>query len=182
VRIPGDRNFEAMIFDATDDLRVTKDFLASDFLSSPVTNSGIGFTVGTYTLSTNALLTGVVGNSTPLITTKSHVLSVVVDRGVLGTDAILLKGLTEKMTLRDGLVTNHTVTYGSTTYDYAEVDALIMTVTRDGTFTDEFRNEITDAAPSAAALTYTDAIALVGSVNIDSVVLHLAGADGWFVA
>ncbi len=38
------------------------------------------------------------------------------------------------------------------------------------------------AAPSATALTYTDAVTLVGSANIDAVVLRVAGADGWFVA
>jgi hypothetical protein len=106
---------------------------------------------------------------------------VVVDKGVLGTDAVLLKELTEKMTLKDGLVTNHTVTYGATTFDYTQIDALIMTVTRNGNFTDEFKQEITNAAPSAASLTYTDAVALVGSANIDKTILHIAGADGLFV-
>jgi hypothetical protein len=182
IRIPAASNFEAMVYDATDDLKVTKDLLASDFLTSPVTNSGNGFTVGAYTLSTNELLSGVVSNSTPVVTSLTNTLSVVVDKGVLGFDAVLLKELTEKMTLRDGFVTNHTVTYGATTFEYAQVDALIMTVTRNGNFTDEFRQEITDAAPSAAGLTYTDAVALVGNVSIDSVVVHLAGADGLFVA
>ena len=97
-------------------------------------------------------------------------------------NAVLLKGLAEKMTLTDGVVTGHTVTYGATTFDYAQIDALIMTVTRDGDFTDEFRQEIANAAPSATNLTYTDAVALLGSASIDSVVLHMAGADGQFVA
>lgn len=182
VRVPAGSNFEAMVYDATDDLKVSKDFLASDFVTSPVTNSASGFKVGTYTLSTNALLTGVVGNSTPVTGTESHTLSVVVDKGVLGPDAVLLKGLAEKMTLTDGVVTGHTVTYGATTFDYAQIDALIMTVTRDGNFTDEFRQEIADAAPTATALSYTDAVTLVGSANIDAVVLRVAGADGQFVA
>jgi hypothetical protein len=182
VRIPVGKNFEDMVYDATDDLHVSKDLLASDFVTSPVTNSPSGFKVGTYTLSTTALLTGVVGNSTPVTGTESHMLSVVVDKGVLGPDAVLLKGLTEKMTLTDGVVTGHTVTYGATTFDYAQIDALIMTVTRDGNFTDEFRQEIADAAPTATALSYTDALALMGSANIDAVVLHVAGADGQFVA
>ncbi len=92
-----------MVYDATDDLKVTKDLLALDFLTSPVTNSGNGFTVGTYTLSTNALLSGVVSNSTQVVTSVTNTLSVVVEKGVLGVDAVLLKDLTEKMTLRDGL-------------------------------------------------------------------------------
>lgn len=182
VRIPAGSNFEAMVYDATDDLKVSKDFLASDFLTSPVTNSPNGFKVGTYTLSTSVLLTGVVGNNTAVTSKETHTLSVVVERGVLGADAVLLKGLAEKMTLTDGVVTGHTVTNGTTTFDYAQIDALIMTVTRDGNFTDEFRQEITDAAPSAATLTYNDAVALVGSASIDSVVLRVAGADGLFVA
>lgn len=182
VRVPAGKNFEDMVYDATDDLHVSKDLLASDFVTSPVTNSASGFKVGSYTLSTAALLSGVVGNSTPVTGTESHTLSVVVDRGVLGPDAVLLKGLTEKMTLTDGVVTGHTVTYGATTFDYVQVDALIMTVTRDGNFTDEFRQEIADAAPSATALTYPDAVALVGSASIDAVLLRVAGADGAFVA
>jgi hypothetical protein len=182
IRIPAGSNFEAMVYDSTDDLRVTKDLQASDFLTSPVTNSGTGFTVGTYTLSTDALLSGLVSISMPVATSLTNTLSVVVDKGVLGTDAVLLKELTEKMTLKDGLVTNHTVTYGATTFDYAQIDALIMTVTRNGNFTDEFKQEITNAAPSAASLTYTDAVALVGSANIDKTILHIAGADGLFVA
>jgi hypothetical protein len=182
VRIAPGSTFEGMVYDATDDLSVIKDLLAADFLTNPVTNSPSGFKVGTYTLSTNALLTGVVGNSTPVTGTESHTLSVVVDKGVLGPDAVLLKGLAEKMTLTDGVVTGHTVTYGATTFDYAQIDALIMTVTRDGNFTDEFRQEIADAAPTATALSYTDALALMGSANIDAVVLHVAGADGQFVA
>jgi hypothetical protein len=147
VRIPAGKNFEDMVYDATDDLHVSKDLLASDFLTSPVTNSPSGFKVGSYTLSTNALLSGVVGNSTPVTGTELHTLSVVVDKGVLGPDAVLLKGLSEKMTLTDGVVTGHTVTYGATTFDYAQIDALIMTVTRDGNFTDEFRQEIATRRP-----------------------------------
>ncbi|WP_322993539.1 hypothetical protein [Limnohabitans sp.] len=182
VRIAPGSNFEGMVYDATDDLSVVKDLLAADFVTSPVTNSPSGFKVGTYTLSTNALLTGVVGNSTPVTGTEPHTLSVVVDKGVLGPDAVLLKDLAEKITLTDGVVTGRTVTYGATTFDYAQIDALIMTVTRDGNFTDEFRQEIADAAPTATALSYTDALALMGSANIDAVVLHVAGTDGQFVA
>lgn len=181
VRIAPGMNFEGMVYDATDDLSVVKDLQASDFLTKPVTNSLSGFNVGTYTLSNSALLTGVASNSTPVTGTESHTLSVVVDRGVLAPDAVFLKDLAEKMTLTDGVVTGHTVTYGTTTFDFEQVSALIMTVTRDGNFTDEFRQEIADAAPSAVALTYTDAVALVGSTSIDAVVLRVAGADGAFV-
>jgi hypothetical protein len=117
----------------------------------------------------------------PVLTNETHTLAAIVDRGVLGLEAVLLKGLLEKVTLTDGVVTSHTITYGSNTYEYTQVDPLIMTVTRDGDFTTEFKQEISALAPTAANLTYSDAVQLVGSVAIDTVLLHIAGVDGLYV-
>jgi len=114
-------------------------------------------------------------------TTEIHTLSVIVDKGILGADAVILKGLVEKMTLTNGVVSNHTVQFGNTTFDYSQIDSLIMTVTSDGNFTAEFRKEITDLLPAAANFSYQDTVKLVGTANIDNVILYVAGADGNFV-
>ena len=57
-----------------------------------------------------------------------------------------------------------------------------MTVTSDGNFTAEFRKEITDLLPAAANFSYQDTVKLVGTANIDNVILYVAGADGNFVS
>lgn len=113
---------------------------------------------------------------------ETHYISLIVEKGVLGVDAVVLSNLVENITIKDGLTTSHTIKLGNTDFAYSQIDSLIMTVTRDGNFTDEFRREISDAIPSASGLTYKDVVAIVGTPNIDSVVLTIAGLDGLFVA
>jgi len=143
------------------------------------------FTEGaeTLTLSLTGATASTIVKDTSLsqTTTEIHTLSVIVDKGILGADAVILKGLVEKMTLTNGVVSNHTVQYGNTTFDYSQIDSLIMTVTSDGNFTAEFRKEITDLLPAAANFSYQDTVKLVGTANIDNVILYVAGADGNFV-
>ncbi len=57
-----------------------------------------------------------------------------------------------------------------------------MNVPTDGNFTSEFRKEITDLLPAAANFSYQDTVKLVGTANIDNVILYVAGADGNFVS
>jgi hypothetical protein len=121
-------------------------------------------------------------SAAPIITTELHNLTVLVNKGVLAVEPVILKNLTEKMTLTNGIVTNHVVTYNGTNFEYAQIDAMITTVVRDDNFTTEFLKEIFDVAPSAANLSYKDAVALVGVNNIDSAILNIAGADGNYVA
>lgn len=118
----------------------------------------------------------------PAVTNETHTLSVIVDKGVLSSNAVLLKGLVERMTLTNGSISVHTVEYAGITFDYNAIDSLITTVIRDSEFTDEFKKELTDFAPSTANLTYKDAVLLVGSLNIDTQLLFVAGFDGSFVA
>ena len=116
-----------------------------------------------------------------IVTNETHSLAVIVDKGVISSSAILLKGLTEKVTLTNGIISAHTVEYAGTTYNYNSIDVLITTVTRDGEFTDEYKKELTDAAPTASNLTYRDAVTLVGVLNIDAALVSVAGLDGNFV-
>lgn len=115
-------------------------------------------------------------------TTESHTLSVIVDKGILGADAVLLKGLVESMTLTDGVITQHSVQYAGITFDYNQIDSLIMTVTRDDEFTAEFTKEINDYLKTEANISYKVAVGLVGAANIDATLLAVAGADGSYVS
>ena len=120
-------------------------------------------------------------STTPIMTTESHQLTVLVDKGVLSPQPVLLKDLVEKLKLINGIVQSHSITYGNTSFEYDQVDALITTVIRDNNFTAEFSKEILDVAPSAANLSYKDAVALVGVSNIETVIINIAGADGFYV-
>ncbi|NCZ75614.1 MAG: hypothetical protein EBX65_09025 [Betaproteobacteria bacterium] len=108
-------------------------------------------------------------------------LTVLVDKGVLGTEPVLLKDLVEEVTTTGTTVTAHTLNYNGTKFNYKDVDALITTVIRDGNFTDEFRKEITDLYPTLGNISYTEAVVLVGAANIDAVLISVAGADGNYV-
>ena len=118
--------------------------------------------------------------STNITKTVSN-LSVIVDKGILGSSAALLKNLIETSTYTDGVITNQVLEYAGTSFNYSDIDKLITTVTRDGEFTSEFRKEITDLLPAAANFSYQDTVKLVGLANIDNVILYVAGADGNFV-
>ena len=282
IRIPSGSDFESMVYDATDDLKVTTDFISSGFLTYPITNGTAGFTIGSYTfplaqlLSSNSqadttlptislasststlsltqtsnitftlsevssnftvsdvtvtggsvsnfsgsgtnytatfapaagavaatirvasgAFTDAAGNANndgleannslsftilQEVKYETHSLSVIVDKGVLGVGAVLLKGLNEKLTITNGAASAHTVEYSGSTFDYNQIDAFITTVVRDGEFSAEFRKELTDALPSTTNLSYGDAVVLVGAANIDNQLLYVAGLDGNFVA
>jgi subtilisin family serine protease/Ca2+-binding RTX toxin-like protein len=117
----------------------------------------------------------------PTITNETHILSVIVDKNILGPDAVFLKGLKESMTLTNGTITKHLVEYAGLTFDYNQIDSLITTVTRDGEFTSEFTKEINDYPGSELKSTYSAAVKIVGAASIDGIILTVAGADGNFV-
>ena len=115
------------------------------------------------------------------ITTENYLLSVIVNKGILGADPILLKDLKESFVIDNGSTTKHTIEYAGLVFDYTQIDSLITTVTRDGEFTAEFTEEINDYLGAAQNITYSAAVAIVGVSNIDAVILSVAGADGNFV-
>ena len=117
----------------------------------------------------------------PLISNESHTLSVIVDKSVLGADAILLKGLKESITYTNGAITKHIIEYSGSIFNYDQINSLITTVTRDGDFTSEFTKEINDYVGAELNITYSAAVKLVGFAVIDSVILSIAGNDGNFV-
>ena len=105
-------------------------------------------------------LNGKLDLGSPVITTEKHDLSVIVERGILNAGAVLLKGLIESTTLTDGVVTKHTVEYAGITFEYAQIDSLITTVTRDSEFTSEFTKEINDYLNTNANISYSTAVGL----------------------
>ena len=115
------------------------------------------------------------------ITNESHTLSVIVDKNVLGAEAIFLKGLKESITYTNGAITKHFVEYAGSTFEYNQIDSLITTVTRDGEFTTEFNKEINDYLNYELNIPYSAAVKLVGATSIDGVIISVAGADGNFV-
>jgi Ca2+-binding RTX toxin-like protein len=135
----------------------------------------------TVTLSGTSASTTLKDTSLNQTTNETHTLSVIVDKGILGADAVILKGLVEQKTLTNGVATKHTVQYGSTVFDYSQIDSLITTVTSDGNFTAEFLKEISELLPAAANFSYQDTVKFVGTANIDNVIFYVAGADGNFV-
>jgi hypothetical protein len=112
---------------------------------------------------------------------ENHNLSVVVDKGVLGVTATLLKNLVEMIVFVNGVMTKHTIQYAGNTFDYDSIDNLITTVTRDGEFTAEFTKEINDYLSTELNISYSSAVKLVGTANIDAVILSVAGDDGNYV-
>lgn len=121
----------------------------------------------------NDTSTGTAKSESSSIPQGNYTLNVIVD---LFGQVLNLKGLKETVTS-----TSHTVEHAGTTFNWSEVDSFVTTVTRDGSFTDEFAKEIVDAYPSVAGISYATAVALVGASAIDSVLIAVAGADGNYV-
>jgi uncharacterized delta-60 repeat protein len=118
----------------------------------------------------------------PIVVEETHLLAVIVDKGVIDSSAVYLKNLIEKVTYTNGLETGRTIEYNGIKFDYAQVDPLITTVLRDSEFTTEFTNEINDFVQSDLNIKYKVAVALIGTANIDGVILSIAGADGNYIA
>ena len=120
--------------------------------------------------------------ASPVIRNETHNLSLIVDKGVLSSSAVYLKGLTEKITFSNNLEISHLIEYAGFTYTYGQIDSLVITVTRDEEFTFEFTKEINDYLKIDSNITYAAAVAIVGAASIDGIILAVAGADGNFVA
>jgi hypothetical protein len=106
---------------------------------------------------------------------------ILVDAGVVSDDPLWIKNAVEDITIINNVETEHTVTVAGQTYQYSEIEALISVVTRDNQFTEEFQYEIRDLAPNFSSVTYDEVVILVGTKNIDSVLLHVAGSDGNYI-
>lgn len=139
---------------------------SSGSTGSSTTGTSAGATTGGATGSTN-------GSTTTPSTAQTTSLTLIVD--LLG-QIFLLKDLTETRTAE-----SHVVTYQGTNFNFSEIDPVVTTVLRNGEFTEEFAQEIADAYPTAAGISYAAVVGIVGSDSIDAVLLAVAGADGSYV-
>ena len=115
-------------------------------------------------------------------TTESALIDVIVDRGVLGDAAVMLKNLSETMLMNGENLLSQAIEYQGQEFIYDNIASLITIVTKNGAFTSEFQSEIEESFPEYSSLSYQDAIGLVGISGIDDVLLSVAGIDGTFVS
>ena len=120
-------------------------------------------------------------SKTPVVDVTLYRTTILGDKNILGPDPVLIKALTENITKTDGVISEHFFLYAGARYDYSDIDSLITVVTRNGEFTDEFSQEISDYASSLANATYSDVVKLVGSSGIDAWLITVAGDDGNYV-
>lgn len=164
----------------------TIDLNGNASIAIPITADSITEGVETLTVTFEETTASIQINDTsilpiPILKNSSHKLSVIVDKGIFGPDPVILKDLTEYIEYNSGSLKIHTITYGSQTHDYNSIDKIIMTVTRDNKFTDEFKNEINNLIGSNSSIDYTTLTSLVGPMNIDNAIKYIAGADGNYV-
>ena len=110
-----------------------------------------------------------------------NLVRILVDEGVLSPEPIFLPELEERITHMTDGSKSHVLIYEGISYDVGEFDHVITTVIRNGDFTQDFRNEISDLSPDFSDVTYEGLITLVGIANIDNVVTYIAGADGNYI-
>ena len=113
--------------------------------------------------------------------TIEQVISVIVDRGVLGADPVFIENIVQTKLLENGEVVSNKLAYSGVDYDYEQLSSIVTVVTRDGQFTQEFTDEITVSFPEYSEISYDEAIELVGSSKIGETLLVVAGADGNYV-
>jgi hypothetical protein len=113
--------------------------------------------------------------------TETNTLSVIIKPGVISLNPTLLSDITETKIYKNNILINHNVNYQGVKYEYIQVDSLITTVTRNGEFTSEFSLEIDDYLGFKSNYTYDAAVKLVGTNNIESVIIFVAGADGDYI-
>ena len=175
--------------------------LVSNSLTGTATVSATGTTIISLSLAADALTEGAEtltitlddspgtaasltindSSKTPVVEVTVYRTTILGDKNILGPDPVLIKGLTENITKTDGVITEQFFLYAGARYDYSDIDSLIIVVTRNGEFTDEFSQEISDYAASFESATYSDVVKLVGSSSIDAWLITVAGDDGNYI-
>ena len=117
----------------------------------------------------------------PVVEVTEYRTTILGDKNIVGPEPILIRGLTENITKTDGVITEHFFLYAGARYDYSDIDSVITVITRNGEFTDEFSQEISDYAASLANATYSDVVKIVGSSSIDAWLITVAGDDGNYI-
>ena len=112
---------------------------------------------------------------------QSNNISLIVDKGVLGENAVLLNDLLEVKVWKNNRLVSQTIDYQNITYNFRDFELISSIVIRNGDFTDDFKFEIDNYLQRNANLSLSTAIEIVGSLNFDQILLKIAGSDGNFV-
>lgn len=112
---------------------------------------------------------------------QSNNVSLIVDKGVLGENAVLLNDLLEVKVWKNNRLVSQTIDYQNITYNFRDFELVSSIVIRNGDFTDDFKFEIDNYLQRNANLSLSTAIEIVGSLNFDQILLKIAGSDGNFV-
>ena len=112
---------------------------------------------------------------------QSNNISLIVDKGVLGENAVLLNDLLEVKVWKNNRLVSQTIDYQNITYNFRDFELVSSIVIRNGDFTDDFKFEIDNYLQRNANLSLSTAIEIVGSLNFDQILLKIAGSDGNFV-
>ena len=108
-----------------------------------------------------------------ILDTSFEKLDVIVE---LFGEVFYLSGLKESITSD-----SHTVEFNGVNFNWSDIDPFVTPVVRGGEFTQEFAQEIADAYPSVAGISYSMAVALVGVEGLQGILMKVAGADGNYV-
>ncbi|MDC3196495.1 S8 family serine peptidase [Gammaproteobacteria bacterium] len=117
----------------------------------------------------------------PVVEVTEYRTTILGDKNIVGPEPILIRGLTENITKTNGVITEQFFQYAGARYDYSDIDSVITVITRNGEFTEEFSQEISDYASSLANTTYSDVVKIVGSSSIDAWLITVAGDDGNYI-
>jgi serralysin len=175
--------------------------LVSNSLTGTATVSATGTTIISLPLAADALTEGtetititlddsssttasLVVNDTskaPVVEVTEYRTTILGDKNIVGPEPILIRGLTENITKTNGVITDQFFQYAGARYDYSDIDSVITVITRNGEFTDEFSQEISDYSALLANATYSDVVKIVGSSSIDAWLITVAGDDGNYI-
>jgi hypothetical protein len=117
----------------------------------------------------------------PVVEVTEYRTTILGDKNIVGPEPILIRGLTENITKTNGVITDQFFQYAGARYDYSDIDSVITVITRNGEFTDEFSQEISDYSALLANATYSDVVKLVGSSNINAWLITVAGDDSNYI-
>jgi len=108
-------------------------------------------------------------------------MTVIVDKGVLAEQPVILSSVEDVVLVTYGVVSERLINALGQSFRYEDISSLYQPVLVNGEFSAEFQNEIADAFPDYANISYEDVINLIGVDNINELLIAVAGQDSNFV-